>query len=148
MMSIWGVRRPLLALVALAGVLVVDGRAVDGNERLGAYADEPKLTLRASPRIVFNLDEVLFIGELRGGDDNYEELYCVSLEWVWDDDTRSQSTPDCDPYEPETSRIRRIYSMRHRFQQNGRYEVWLHLKQRDKAVSSARTSIEVRGIRN
>ena len=147
-MRVWRVRRALLALVALVGVLVVDGRVVDGNERLGALAEEPKLTLRASPRIVFNPDDVLFIGELRGGDDNYEELYCVSLEWVWDDDTRSQSTPDCEPYEPETSRIRRVYSMRHKFQGSGRYEVWLHLKQRDKIVSSARTSIEVRGFRN
>ena len=71
MMRVWRVRRALLALVALVGVLVVDGRVVDGNERLGALAEEPKLTLRASPRIVFNPDDVLFIGELRGGDDNY-----------------------------------------------------------------------------
>ena len=112
-----------------------------------AEDDKPELSLRASPRVAFVPVEVLFVAELRGGADDYEELYCVSIEWDWDDDTRSESTPDCDPYEPGTSKIRRRYSTRHRFDYGGRYEVRVNLKRRDETVASARTTVELRGGR-
>ena len=112
-----------------------------------AEDDKPELSLRASPRVAFAPVEVLFVAELRGGADDYEELYCVSIEWDWDDDTRSESTPDCDPYEPGTSKIRRRYSTRHRFDYGGRYEVRVNLKRRDETVASARTTVELRGGR-
>ena len=115
----------------------------------GSFDDEegeaPKLSLRASPKIGFAPADILFIAEFRGGDDDYEEYYCVSLEWDWDDDTRSQSTPDCEPYEPGESKIRRRYSMRHSFDRGGSYDVRLSLKQRDDTVVSARTQVELRG---
>ncbi len=82
---------------------------------------------------------------MRGGSDDHEELYCASIEWDWADDTRSESIPDCDPYEPGVSEIRRRYSMRHTFQQGGIYEVRLNLKKGDDVVSSARTRVEIRG---
>lgn len=109
--------------------------------------DKPGLSLRASPRVAFVPVEVLFVAELRGGADDYEDLYCVTIEWDWDDDTRSESTPDCDPYEPGTSTIRRRYSTRHRFDYGGRYEVRLNLKKRGETVASARTNVELRGGR-
>ena len=109
--------------------------------------EAPKLSLRASPRIGFAPAEILFIAELRGGDDDYQEYYCASLEWDWDDDTRSQSTPDCDPYEPGVSEVRRRFSMRHSFDRGGSYDVRLFLKQRDDTVVSARTKVELRGSR-
>ena len=109
--------------------------------------DQPELSLRASPRVAFVPVEVLFVAELRGGADDYEDLYCVSVEWDWDDDTRSESTPDCDPYEPGTSKIRRRYSARHRFDYGGRYEVRINLKKRGDVIASARTNIELRGGR-
>ncbi|MXY15970.1 MAG: hypothetical protein F4057_07175 [Acidobacteria bacterium] len=91
--------------------------------------------------------DILFVAELRGGADDWEEFYCASIEWDWDDDTRSQSTPDCDPYEAGTSRIRRRYSMRHRFEYGGRYEVRFRLLNRDDPVASARAVVELRGGR-
>ena len=45
------------------------------------------------------------------------------------------------------SRIRRRFSVRHSYDYGGRYEVRLHLKQRDDIVISARTRVEVRGYR-
>lgn len=109
--------------------------------------EEPKLSLRASPRVGFAPVEILFVAELRGGADDYEDLYCVTIEWDWDDDTRSESTPDCDPYEPGTSTIRRRYSVRHRFDYSGRYEIRVNLKKRGDIVASARTNVELRGGR-
>ena len=124
--------------VALATTGSTMGRAED---------DKPDLSLRASPRVAFAPVEILFVAELRGGADDYEDLYCVSVEWDWDDDTRSESTPDCDPYEPGTSKIRRRYSTRHRFDYGGRYEVRINLKRRDETIASARTTVELRGGR-
>ena len=111
----------------------------------GQESEEPELRLRATPRIAFPQAEILFIAELRGGPDDHEPLYCASVEWDWDDGTRSERIPDCDPYEPGTSEIRRRFSQRHTFQSGGSYEIRFNLKKRDEVVASARTSIEIRG---
>ena len=110
-------------------------------------SEKPELRLRTGTRFAFAPAEVLFVAELRDGPDDYEEFYCASVEWVWDDDTRSETIPDCDPYEAGNSEIRRRFSMRHTFQRAGRYEIRLNLKQRDDVVASARTTVEIRGGR-
>ena len=136
----------LCGLFALT-VFILAGHPT-GIGRAGATDDEePELSLRATTSVAFVPVDILFVGQLRGGADDYEDLYCVTVEWDWDDDTRSSSTPDCDPYEPETSKIRRRYSTRHRFQYGGRYEIRLNLKKGDDVVASARTIIELRGGR-
>lgn len=138
-------RRPLLPLlVALVCAAGVQSGSAGGAQGGG---DRPSLSLRASPRVAFAPAEILFVAQLRGGDDDYEDFYCVTVEWDWDDDTRSESTPDCEPYEPGASRIRRRYSTRHRFDYGGRYQVRINLKKRGDTVASARTAVELRGGR-
>lgn len=140
-------RRPLLlTLLAAAAFTVATPSRFAGFAQSGED-EKPKLALRATPRVGFVPAEILFVGELRGGADDYEEFYCATVEWDWDDDTRSESTPDCDPYEPGASRIRRRYSTRHRFDYPGRYEVRLNLKRRGDTVASARAVVELRGGR-
>lgn len=139
-------------LRATAVTLAVALLAAPGGHGGGVLAQDdetgrPELSLRASPRVGFAPADVLFIAELRGGADDYEDYYCASVEWDWDDDTRSESTPDCDPYEAGTSRIRRRFSMRHRFEYGGRYEVRFRLLRRGDPVASARTIVELRGGR-
>ena len=133
----------LLAVLALATAGQQGGAALaqDGGE------GKPDLSLRASPRVGFVPADILFVAELRGGADDYEDFYCATVEWDWDDDTHSESTPDCDPYEAGTSRIRRRFSTRHRFEYAGRYQVRISLKKRDDTVASARTVVELRGGR-
>ena len=109
--------------------------------------DEPELTLRASPQVGLAPVEILFIAQLRGGSDNYEEFYCATIEWDWDDDTRSSTTPDCDPYEPGQSKIRRRFSTRHKFEYPGRYTIRVFLKKSGAVVATARTALELRGGR-
>ena len=134
-----------LSLVVLAlPTAAPHGSAVRAQ---GDDDDKPKLSLRASPRVGFAPAEILFVAELRGGADDYEDFYCASVEWDWDDDTHSESTPDCDPYEAGTSRIRRRFSTRHRFDYGGRYEVRIRLKKRDDTVAAARAVVELRGGR-
>ena len=136
---------PALAAVLAAGA---SGHPVHGVVRVELAQDgEARLRLRANPRVAFAPTSILFVGELRGGPDDNEELYCASVEWDWGDDTISATTPDCDPFEPGVSRIRRRFSVRHSYDYGGRYEVRLHLKQRDDIVISARTRVEVRGYR-
>ena len=137
-----------LAALLLAGAALA-APAGHGGAVLAQDDDEgePRLTLRASPRVGFAPADILFVAELRGGADDWEEFYCASIQWDWDDDTRSESTPDCDPYEAGTSRIRRRFSTRHRFEYAGRYNVRFRLLQRDDPVAAARTSVELRGGR-
>ncbi len=110
-------------------------------------SDEPELTLRASPQVGLAPLEILFIAQLRGGSDDYEEFYCAAIEWDWDDDTRSSTTPDCDPYEPGQSKIRRRFSIRHEFEYPGRYTIRVFLRKSGEVVATARTVLELRGGR-
>ena len=146
--STW--RRHALSAVAIGIVSLVlaAGQAADGraSTRQGPD-DDPRLRLRATPRVAFARDSFLFVGSLRGGPDDNEELYCATIEWDWGDDTYSESTPDCDPFEPGRTEIRRRFSVRHTFDYAGRYEVRLNLKRGDDILISARTRIEVRGSR-
>mgnify|MGYP006150229533 CR=1 FL=1 len=75
--------------------------------------------------------------------DDFEEFYCPSIEWVWGDDTKSESTADCDPYEAGKSEIRRRFAIQHKYNIEGSYDVQFRLKQRDKVVASARTRVTV-----
>ena len=144
----WRRQSTLVASFAIAGFILVAGHPFDGEARgERTQDDDARLRLRASPRVAFAPASILFVGQLRGGPDDNEELYCASIEWDWGDDTRSESTPDCEPYEPGTSEIRRSFSVRHTYDYGGRYQIRLHLKQRDDTVISARTNIEVRGSR-
>ena len=106
--------------------------------------DRPSLSLRSSATVAFSSRELLFIAELEGGADDYQEFYCPSLEWDWDDATKSEATYDCEPYEPGKSEIQRRYSSKHTFQEPGSYEVKFRLKRRDKILIAARTKVTVR----
>ena len=110
-----------------------------------AQDDRPELILRARPQVAFAGTEISFTGVLRGGPDDYEDFYCVSAEWDWDDETKSESIFDCEPYEPGVSEIRRRFSRRHTFDLGGRYEVRLTLKRRDDVVQLVRTSVVIQG---
>jgi hypothetical protein len=128
--------------VVSVGVLSATGRSTLAT----AFQDErPALSLRGSPVIAFAPADVLFVGELKGGANDYEEFYCASIEWDWDDDTRSTRTEDCEPYQAGKSEIQRRFTMRHTFDQGGTYEVRLSLKNRDKVLTAARIRLEVRG---
>ena len=142
-------RRALPAvLIGVVSLVLAAGQGADGHasSRQGPD-DDPRLRLRATPRVAFAPASFLFVGELRGGPDDNEELYCTTIEWDWGDDTVSESTPDCNPFEPGRTEIRRRFSVRHTFDYQGRYEVRLNLKRRDDILISARTRVEVRGSR-
>ncbi len=107
----------------------------------------PKLSVRSSPAMAFAPAMVTLTAELKDGDDDFAEYYCATIEWDWDDGTRSESSDDCEPYEAGTSEIKRRYSIQHKYNIGGIYNVQVRLKQRDKSVAIARTRITIRSTR-
>jgi len=136
------VRRALAACalaIAAAGVAAGGAGMQDKPE-----GKKPDLTVRATPNFGFAPAKVQFSAVLQGGDDDYEQYYCPTVEWDWDDDTVSESTPDCEPYEPGRSKIVRRFSATHTFQYEGLYEVKFKLRRQKKVVLLGTVNITVR----
>lgn len=128
-------------------ILLAGGVAVAGSETIDKK--KPSVTLRASPSAGFSPLKVVLTAELKGGDNDYPEYYCPTVEWVWGDDTRAESTADCEPYEAGKSEIKRRYTVSRIFQTAGNMRVEFRLKQKDKVVGAGSTSINVRpGLRD
>ena len=116
---------------------------------------KPSISLRANPPVGFSPLRVVLTAEIKGGSNDYEDFYCASVEWDWDDDTKSQSNADCDPYEAGKSEIKRRYIGEHTFRvmmtdlsatPTGptQFRVKFHLKQKNKIVGTGQATVEVR----
>ncbi len=66
------------------------------------------------------------------------------MQWDWDDGTISENSEDCDPYEAGKSSIKRRYIADHTFRLSGDYRLTFRLKQKDKVISAATTTLTVR----
>jgi hypothetical protein len=126
------------------GVAVTVASEVGRDEKT-----KPSITMRASPAAGFSPLRVVLTVELKGGADDFADYYCPTIEWVWGDDTRAESTADCDPYEPGKSQIQRRYTTSRIFQTSGNPRVEFRLKQKDKIVGTGSTRVNVRpGVRD
>jgi hypothetical protein len=103
---------------------------------------KPGLELRSSPRFAFSPASILFVAELKGGDD-VEELYCPEVEWEWGDGGKSVTEADCDPW-TETSKIERRYTANHVYQFAGIYRVKVTLRRSGKNIMSQSYSLTIR----
>lgn len=129
--------------VALTGLLC-SAAVVAREAQAPADKDRPKLSVRSTPAMSFSPARVSFTAELRGGADDFEELYCPTVEWDWDDGTVSESKQDCEPYVAGKSQIKRIYTMTHQFEISGNFNVAVRLKRQSKVLISATTKVQVR----
>lgn len=137
--------KTLACIILLAGGAAVTLPADAG----GADKTKPAINVRASPSAGFSPLKVVITVELKGGADDFADYYCPTIEWVWGDDTRAESTADCDPYEPGKSQIQRRYTTSRIFQTSGNAKVEFRLKQKDKVVGTGSTRVNVRpGIRD
>ena len=137
--------RMLLALAACtvtATSLIAAGQKSDKPSK-EPEVKRPKLTLRAQPQIAVSPARITLTAELAGGPDDFAEYYCPSVEWEWGDDTTSESTIDCEPYEAGKSQIKRRYTVQHQFIRAGSYRVFFHLKQKDRSLASASAMVQV-----
>jgi len=105
---------------------------------------KPSIRLKASPIVSFAPSRVVLTVDVNGGANDYEEFYCASVEWDFGDGTKAEAKADCDPYEPGKSEIKRRYTYERIFRTRGDYNIEFRLKQKNKVVGMARTSIKVR----
>jgi hypothetical protein len=143
-------RRIGILVAAAVSAAVLAGGAIASTSTGGAQtAKKPSLALRATPPVSFTPAKIFLLAEVKGGPDDYADLYCAAVEWDWDDDTKSESTLDCDPYEAGKSEIRRRFSIEHVYRSAGIYRVWIRLKQKDRVILAATATVQVNpGIRD
>lgn len=105
---------------------------------------KPKISVKASPAMGISPARVVVSADINGGPDDYEEFYCATVEWDWGDDTRSNNTIDCEPYEAGKSQIKRRFTADHVYRTAGDYRIQFRLKKKDKALAAASTSVKIR----
>jgi len=105
-------------------------------------AKRPALSLKASPGTGMVPIRVSATAEFKGGANDFQEYYCPTVLWDWADGTESESTVDCEPYEPGKSEIKRRYTVQHTFRA-GAHKVWIRLKRNDKLLASANVTVQV-----
>jgi hypothetical protein len=128
--------------LALAALVLVPLDARGGREDPGEK--KPSVSLRASPAVAFAPARIFLTAEIRGGADDYEDLYCPTVEWDWGDGTASASQADCAPYESGKSQIRRRYAVEHVYRQAGGFRIQLRLKKGTRVNGFAQAVVQVR----
>jgi hypothetical protein len=120
------------------------GLAVFGSDLSGSDAKKPKLSVKANPAMAISPARVVASADISGGPDDYEDYYCAGVEWDWGDDTRSNNSADCDPYEAGKSEIKRRFTADHVYRLAGEYRIQFRLKKKDKPIAAASTSVKIR----
>jgi len=131
-----------LGRTAIAAGLCVAALGTAGSQERSA--GKPQVVLTATAIVAFTPAKISFTADLRGGADDYEDFYCASAEWDWDDGTRSEASADCDPYQAGKSEIRRHFTTQHTYDVADNYQPTFRLKKRSKVVAQVKTEVEVR----
>jgi hypothetical protein len=140
---------PRRALSLLAVLLVSLATGTTAGAQRGGDDKKPSLSLRATPPVGFSPLRVRLVVDVRGGSDDYADFYCPSIEWDWGDGTVSRNSEDCDPYQAGKSTIKRRFSTEHVFRQQGTFQVFFRLKQKDRVIAASSSNVQVRaGVRD
>lgn len=129
---------------AFGCMLLVSSLGIGAVLVQAAEDKKASVSLKATPSIGFSPARVVVTAEVKGGQNDAEELYCATVEWIWGDDTRSESKADCEPYEAGRSEIKRRYTLDHVYQTGGNYRIEFYLKQKNKRVLGGRTTVTIR----
>lgn len=105
----------------------------------------PSLSLKATPGTGMVPVRVSATAEMKGGDDDYQEFYCPTIEWNWGDGTISESSADCQPYEAGVSQIKRRYTVSHTYKRAGAFRISFRLKMKDRIIASQTTQVRLLG---
>lgn len=137
-------RRIAVAALSASTVAIGTPASPQASDPAADKNAKPSIKVKASPIVSFAPSRVVLTAELKGGANDFEEFYCATVEWDWGDGTKAEAKTDCDPYEAGKSEIKRRYTYNRVFRTAGDYNVEFRLKQKNKTVGSARTSIKVR----
>lgn len=125
---------------------VFSAASVAASMGAGSKPDDPlkaSLTLRATPGVALAPARIMLMGQVRGGPNDNPELYCPTVEWDWGDGTVSESSSDCDPFEPSKTEIQRSFTTQHVYKYGGDYVVQLRLKKQGKVVAAANAQLNI-----
>lgn len=139
-------RRPRRVAGAVLGLAVLAAGVADAQRN---DSKKPSLSLKASPSAGFVPLRTRMTVDVRGGADDAEDFYCPDVEWEWGDGSKSQRSQDCEPYQAGRSRIERRYTMEHKFDDSGSFNVRFRLKQGSRVVANASVTVLAReGLRD
>ena len=132
---------------AVATALLATGSLVlaQSDEPPKKEAKRPSLSLRALPVTGMVPVRISATAEFKGGDDDFQDYYCPSVEWNWGDGTVSETSADCDPYEAGVSQIRRRYTGSHNYTRPGTYRIVFRLKLKERVLTTQNAQIRVLG---
>jgi hypothetical protein len=137
-----------VASLVVASALTTAAAQKDDKDAKDQDGKRPKVTLKATPIVSISPARVVLTAELVGGANDYEDYYCPTVEWDWGDGTQSESTADCEPYQPGKTEIKRRFTIEHVFRA-GNYRVMFRMKRRARPIAAATANIQVRpGIRD
>lgn len=142
----------LTMALAIAAVAGLGARPADGSDRTDKDKDakdrKPSIVVKVTPPMSMTPARVTATAELKGGADDYEDYYCPTIEWEWGDETKSEQTIDCTPFEAGKSQIRRRFTGEHTYQMSGNYRVQFRMKRANKVLGGGSATLQVRaGIR-
>jgi hypothetical protein len=135
----WGAAALALSLFATASAIA------QAQEAKKAEPKRPSLSVKATPGTGMVPVRIMVAAELKGGDDDFQEYYCPTIEWNWGDGTISEETKDCEPYEPGKSLIRRRYTVSHSYKRSGAFRIAFRLKNGDKVLAASTTVVRLLG---
>ncbi|HKY22777.1 MAG TPA: hypothetical protein VJM31_16305 [Vicinamibacterales bacterium] len=141
-------RATLVTALGAAAVLLTT--AVPGSAQVAEDKDKqepkrPSLSLKVTPVTGMVPVRVSAAAEFKGGDDDYRDYYCPTVEWNWGDGTVSEGSADCQPYEPGVSQIRRRYSGQHTYKRAGAYRIVFRLKMKNRVLAVQTTGVRLLG---
>lgn len=131
------------ATILFAAAVSVRAQSGDKDERKDAK--RPSLSLKATPGTGMVPVRVTATAEFKGGDDDFQDYYCPTIEWNWGDGTVSEAGNDCDPYEAGVSQIKRRFTQAHNYKRAGAFRIVFRLKHRDKVLTSQTTIVRLLG---
>jgi len=129
--------RPMKVL-ALSLMLALAAATADDKPK------RPKITVKANPAMAISPARVVASADISGGPDDFEEFYCAAVEWDWGDETHSNNSADCEPYEAGKSQIKRRFTSDHTYRTAGDYRIQFRLKKKDKPIAAATTSVKIK----
>jgi hypothetical protein len=138
------------SLPAALGALILTMGAASVNTTDAIPDERPSVSVKASPAVGFAPMRVVLTAELKGGQNDFEEFYCATVEWDitsvngLGDGNKSEQRLECDPYEAGKSEIKRRFVREQIFKTSGEYRIKFNLKQKNKVVGGAGTTIRVR----
>lgn len=125
--------------------LVLSPMAATSASRQEAATAKPKLALKGVPSVGRPSTVFVFQARLTGGRDDDEGLYCLTAEWVWEEQRDSSlNESECEPFRPGAMPIDRTFSEEQSFSRPGTHVVRLVLHKGEREIASAATSVLVR----